>query len=333
MVKTRQKILLAVLACVCALSLAALAACSSPQKSSSSSSSNDDKFASDPAEASVEQDGMSKDPFYVLVIGNDTRTGTVGIEEEMYADGNARSDTMMLVRVDPANYKLTMITVPRDTKDWAFDRIAKLNESYQEGGTTELVEHVEALTGAEIKYYLDTTFVGFQSLVNKLNGIHVNVPIAQSMTDVVTGEKMSFPAGEQDLNGAQALIFARERKKYSNINEFIDAVRQTNDRYILQTLIQKVASNPDTAVNVAKDLLADIDTNWNNDELLAYVEDFAKHADEITFYSGTGPFAGGIDPESELWLAYRDEDTWRAVIAAADDGLDPNTVLSAPSAL
>ena len=73
---------------------------------------------SEPTDTQLMQEaaGDAKAPFYVLVVGNDSRVGTTQISLEDYADGTGRSDTMMLVRVDPVTYKITLVTVPRDTE-------------------------------------------------------------------------------------------------------------------------------------------------------------------------------------------------------------------------
>ena len=325
MAETKHKILALALACACALSLLALAACSQSAERSSS-----ETFSAEPAEETQEAPEIDRNPFYVLVVGNDTRTGTTESKKAAYKDGSARSDTMMLVRVDPTNYQITMISIPRDTQDWVYDRVGKINESYEEGGIEELMGHIAELTGAQPKYYLDATFIQFQDLVNTLGGINVYVPIYQEMTDIVSGDYITLSPGEQTLDGAEALVFARERKAY---NPYGEVYRQTNDRYIVQTIIQAVLANPTTALSVARQLYSTIDSNWPIDELSAYVQDFAEHAGEVTFMSGTGPYYGDTDPVSGMWLTTRDEGTWAELMATVNAGGDPNTVVESLSAL
>lgn len=318
------------LALACAVAIAALAACAQEQDRSSAG----DTFANEPTEVESEATSLDTEPFYVLVVGNDTRLGTSEIDNPIYADGNARADTSMLVRVDPTNYQLTFVTIPRNTQDWINGDIHNINEVYTGGGMKEFTEHVEALTGVKVKYYLNSTFVQFEDLVNKLGGIHANVPINMSMTDIVSGNHIEYPAGEQDLDGAQALVFARERHKYNKIygaNE--EAYRQSDDRYIAELIIQKIISDPATAASLTKELASGLDTDWPLDDLAAYAQDFMEHASEVTYISGTGPYEGGIEETTGLWMTYRDEDLWAQIMAVVDQGGDPNTVLSAPSAL
>ena len=304
--------------------LVAFAACGQPAESSKS----EEKLEAN--EKTTEEVSLSTDPFYVLLIGNDTRKGTAGINEKAYADGNARSDTMMLVRVDPKTYQLTFVTVPRDTKDYADGKPQKLNERYNTGGAKLVVEGVEALTGVDIRYYVDTTFVGFRDIVDSLGGVDVYVPRELDMTEIISGGSLVVPAGDQHLDGAQALILARNRHEYEDLGD-IDAYRQSNDRAIAIALLQKVLSNASTAASTTEALGKFVDTNWSTDEAAAYAKDFAEHAGQVTYISGTGPYKGGIDAETELWLVYPDAEGWAAVMKTVDAGGDPNEVLPAPT--
>lgn len=316
----KKKTLAIVLISLALAAMAALAGCSQPAQSTASSSASDEALSVMEGSASAQ---ISDEPFYVLIIGNDTRLGTVDINKDMYADGKARSDTMMLARVDPKTYQITLVSIPRDTQDWIGGEVGKINEHYREGGAEELIDAIEKLTGVRAKYYLDTTFVGFQDLINTLGGIYVWVPIDQKMKDIVSGETIEFPAGEQTLDGAQALVYARERKNYNPNGE---VYRQANDRHIVEVMIQKVLSDPDTAVEMSGKLFDIVDSNWDKDEFLAYASDFAAHADEVHFLGGTGPYEGDDDPESGLWLTWRDEATWHEIMDVVNQGGDPNEV-------
>lgn len=273
-------------------------------------------------------DASSTEPFYVLVVGNDSRTGTVEINKADYADGTARSDVMMLVRVDPQTYAISIISVPRDTETQFNGQKVKLNEVYHSAGIEESCKAVAELTGVTPRYYLDMSFVQFESFIEGLGGINANVPINMHLQDIVSGDQVSLNKGTQDLNGKQALVLARSRKQYAND---LDACRQIQDRQIVQVGIQKVASDPDNAETYVQALFANCNTNWDQTEATDLVKDFADHSNQISFTSGTGPYAGEIDSSTGLWLAYRDEATWKKVIEAAENGTDPKTIVPEPS--
>jgi LCP family protein required for cell wall assembly len=270
---------------------------------------------------------LETEPFWVLVVGNDSRTGTVEINKPDYSDGTGRSDVMMLVRVDPKAYAISIISVPRDTETQFNGQKVKLNEVYHVAGIEESMKAVADLTGVAPKYYMDMSFVQFEDFVEGLGGLTANVPINMQLQDIVSGDHISLTKGEQDLNGKEALVLARSRKQYAND---LDACRQIQDRAIVQSGIKQVASDPSTAASFASVLSANCSTNWDARGLSALVVDFAENADKITFVSGTGPYAGEIDAGTGLWLAYRDEATWAKVIAAAEKGEDPREIVPEP---
>lgn len=268
-------------------------------------------------------------PFYVLLVGNDSRVGTVEIEKSSYADGVGRSDTMMLVRVDPINYQITIVSIPRDTRVDVEGYPVKINDIYgYYGGIDRLCGEIAALTGVEPKYYLDTGFVGFENLVDSLGGCEAYVPIDMGLTDIVSGDYIELTAGNDTLTGAESLVLARVRKIFPTDQ---DVLRQQQDRQIVADLILQVAANPTIVAESVQALLDNTETNWPKDKLLATVSDFARHADQITIYSTTGPYEGDIDESVGLWLTYRDEDKWREIMEAANAGEDPKGILYEPT--
>ena len=320
---------LSLLTVMLAVALGALVACGQGTTQDNSSSSESFSVTSEPVQEEPPV-VLRTDPFYVLVVGSDTRTGTAGIKEAVYADGNARSDTLMLVRVDPKKYQLTLLSIPRDTATEVNGATGKINDTYTVGGISELKKAVKNLTGVMPDYYLLCTFVTFQDLVNDMGGITVDVPIDQSMTDIVSGEHMEFPAGQQQtLDGAQALIFARERHAYDPNGE---VYRQTNDRYIVRSMIEKILADPSLAAEAATKLYGDVETDWDARELAAYVADFMDNKKKVSFLSGTGPWYGDYDEASGKWLTVRDEETWAQVMDVVNNGGDPNEIIEPLSA-
>lgn len=267
-------------------------------------------------------------PFYVLVVGNDSRTGTVEIDKPDYADGSGRSDTTMLVRVDPTTYQVGIVTIPRDTAISLNGQTMKFNEAYHAAGIEETLHQVKLLTGVSPLYYMDMSFVQFEKFVNELGGLTANVPIDMGLQDIVSGSKISLSAGVQDLDGAESLVLARSRKVYE-VDQ--DACRQIQDRQLVEVGIKKVAADPVGAAAHVQALMSNVDTNWPADDLAKTVADFAANADKIAFVSGTGPYSGDIDEAAGgIWLATRDEAAWKQVIQAVEAGEDPTTVVPLP---
>ena len=306
----------------CVLALCKLAGC---QKKASEPAHQDETLE---VSDSVQTAKAETEPFYVMVVGNDSRTGTVEIRKPEYSDGTGRSDVLMLVRVDPKTYKVSLISVPRDTCTEYNGQKMKLNEVYHVGGVKELEKEVAKLTGVTPKYYMDMDFVQFEKFVDQLGGVTANVPINMQLVDIVSGDKIALNAGTQELNGPEALVLARSRKQYAND---LDACRQIQDRQLVQVGIEQVAADPLNAALHVQALIDNCDTDWATANLIETVKVFAQNADKITFVSGTGPYQGDIDPDINLWLADRDEATWAKIISTVEAGGDPETIVASPN--
>lgn len=134
-------------------------------------------------------------PFFVLLVGNDSRPGV----------GGARGDALHVVGVNPKRHEASMINIPRDTC-WNGDKINVGNTR----GPRAQADAVSGLTGVPVDYVIDVDFAGFMALVDGVGGVEVNVPVA--MSDSYTGAY--FPAGRMRMNGGQALAFARNRHDF-----------------------------------------------------------------------------------------------------------------------
>lgn len=323
-IRDRKRLIKIALVIVCAIFAIALAGCQ--QEGSEAKTNDTDALKEASSDKSI---GAETEPFYVLIVGNDSRIGTVEINKAEYADGTGRSDTIMLARIDPTTYQVTLVTVPRDTAVDLDGTTNKINEVYRVKGIESLVQEVERLTGVSIKYYFDTGFVEFENLINALGGITADVPINMSLQDIVSGNDIALSAGSQDLDGAESLVLARTRKLYAYD---LDACRQIQDRNIVDAAINKVASDPAGAVAALSALAQHTSTNWPSDGLKATVMAFIEHAGEITVLSGTGPYAGDFDDSAGgLWVIPRDEEAWHAVMDVVDAGGDPVSVVPLPT--
>ncbi len=135
----------------------------------------------------------------VLVLGVDRRpdSGEEG--------AGVRSDTMMLVRLDPSTGDVKLLSIPRDLlveiKPGEENRI---NAAYSFGGIDETIPAVENYTGIPIDHYAIVDFQGFESVINAMGGVKVDI-------------KGQFPStwhmneGVKHLNGRRALMYARYR--------------------------------------------------------------------------------------------------------------------------
>lgn len=141
------------------------------------------------------------EPVNVLLMGLDGQSP--GAE-----DGLARTDTLMLARLRPESGEAALISIPRDLyvegagPEGGPERI---NGAYAYGGAERTAEVVEDLTGAEVDHHVAADFDGFEEVVDSLGGVEVEVE-----EDYLAHR--GIPAGEQTLDGEEALLYARYRK-------------------------------------------------------------------------------------------------------------------------
>jgi LCP family protein required for cell wall assembly len=155
----------------------------------------------------------------ILVIGSDHRwTGTVG----------ARSDTVMLVRIEPSRHRIALLSIPRDLyvaiPGHGHDRI---NMAFEDGGERLLTRVVRETFGVEIDHFFEVDFRGFKNVVSALGGVYLPVDQRYFNHNVGTAatdySDIDLQPGYQKLDGDQALAFARYRH---TDNDFVRAARQ-----------------------------------------------------------------------------------------------------------
>jgi LCP family protein required for cell wall assembly len=163
-------------------------------------------------------DWEGSDPFNILLLGLDQR------DREREHDIPARSDTMILVRIDPKAKSAGMVSIPRDL--WVdipgFGQ-GKINTAYTigevrklEGGGPGLAKRtVEHNLGLKVDFYGRVDFRGLERIIDTLGGIVVDVerPIKDDEypTEDYGIERVYIPPGLQFMDGHLALRYARSR--------------------------------------------------------------------------------------------------------------------------
>src|SRR3954447_20748613 len=102
----------------------------------------------------------------ILLIGSDHRATA--------AKHDARSDTMMLVRLSPRARAVTVISIPRDLQVTIEHQTAKLNAAYAYGGASLTVKTLHQVLGIGIDHVIDVDFAGFRALVNQLGCVYTD---------------------------------------------------------------------------------------------------------------------------------------------------------------
>ena len=178
-----------------------------------------------------EKDMTFTEPFYMILIGTD--------EAEDSTEDMHRSDTNIVVRIDPAKNQATMVSIPRDTKiDIDGYGTNKFNAAYAYGGAAGTIREANQLLGIEISHYAEVNFGKLKDLVDAVGGVDVEVtervddPDADGTTAHPEWPRVIIEEGEQHLDGNQALVFARSRAYPDG-----DFTRTANQRKLIMAIV------------------------------------------------------------------------------------------------
>ena len=183
---------------------------------------------------------VTKDPFTIYFSGNDS----FGDIQE-----TSRTDSNMLVTVNPKTHRILMTSIPRDyyvpvacaedAADGCPDgQKDKLTHTGLYGVQTT-INTIEDFMDVDINYYVRVNFSSLTNIVDAIGGVDVTVgkglAVDQFYTDDTIGGVVE---GENHLDGQKALAYARERYAY----EDGDLQRVKNQQQVLKAIIKKVKS-------------------------------------------------------------------------------------------
>jgi LCP family protein required for cell wall assembly len=190
------------------------------------------------------QDGlMLSNPSTLLVLGTDEGPGR---------EGPFRSDAVMLVRTDPDEHRIAMLSIPRDLRVEIPGRGPdKVNAAYAYGGPTLAIRTVEALTGVPINHVVVVNFAKFKELIDTLGGVTIEVPkpILSNKFDCPFATNAEcdrwpgwrFSKGVQTMDGRRALIYARVRVNQLDPSE-TDLTRGERQQAVVQSMADEITS-------------------------------------------------------------------------------------------
>jgi polyisoprenyl-teichoic acid--peptidoglycan teichoic acid transferase len=220
------------------------------------------------------QYGISR-PVNILVMGIDQGLDTKD-QKEPNAKGpsdmlHSRSDTMLLVRLDPETNKASVLTIPRDTKvEIPGMGAEKINAANWKGGP-ELASEVvsKTLNDVPVDRYIRVSTLAFVDLVDVMGGIEVFVPKRMKYDDFTQKLHIDLKPGLQTLNGEQAQGFVRFR------HDDLGDIGRTQRQQMLLKALQKKFQNPLLLARLPQIfsvLQKHIDSNMSLGEMLALVQ-------------------------------------------------------------
>lgn len=221
-----------------------------------------------------------KDPFSVLILGVDEREGDKG-----------RSDTMIVLTVNPTLQSTKMVSIPRDTYSeivgMGFED--KLNHAFAFGGIDMSLATVEHFLDIPIDYVVQVNMESFKEIIDAIGGVSVTNSLDFSV------DEHSFPAGELTLRGEEALAFVRMRMD----DPRGDFGRQDRQKQVIQGILQKGAklSSLLKYKSIFEAIGNNVRTNMTFDEMVEVQKNYrdaAKTVEQIRFEQGEGKRMDGI---------------------------------------
>ncbi len=287
----------------------------------------------------------SSGPLNFLLVGSDTRAFTNGnpnAQQQFGTDqsnGGQRSDTMMVVRVDPDHHKTLVVSFPRDM--WVNipgQGHSKINSAYNDG-PQKVIDTLKADYNISINHFIRVDFQSFQGVVNAIGTVPVYVPY--QARDDLTGLYTPSP-GCKLLNGTDALSYVRSRELqyYSQSKRRwlpADAVPDINriarqQQFIKQLAgiaVQKSLRDPLVGNQILNRVLENLtlDKGLSKGDVLTLVDAFRtvnpKDTGHVQFV--TMPWAEGPNQEGQTVL-YLKEPNADAVLARLGGTVVPDNV-------
>ena len=220
-------------------------------------------------------------PVSYLLLGTDT--GALGRTEK------GRTDTMMVMTVNPNTKTTTMVSLQRDTKITIDGMTEKLNAAYALGDAKQAMTTVEQLLDIKLDGYLLVNMKGMEQLVDAVGGVTVKSPLTFSY------EGYSFTENQDvTMNGTEALAFSRMR--YDDPRG--DYGRQIRQQLVIEAVMNKLKADPKSALN--NDFLDAVSDNVRSNISLTSMRNLATkyrdagetiNRDQMT---GTGVMIDGV---------------------------------------
>jgi LCP family protein required for cell wall assembly len=275
------------------------------------------------------------EPANFLLIGSDTRAQDQTPEErEAFGDPSAvgppRSDTLMVIHVDPAQKTGFLVSFPRDLAvDVPGLGQSKINAAFNEG-PQRVVDTFQQNFNVPIHHYIEVDFQSFKGIVDAMGGVpvYINAP----SRDPGSGFEFipfNFKPGCYTLDGSNALNYVRSRA----MEEYIDGRWQTDPRgdfgridrqqrfmkRLATEAFRKSVNSPRTALDIADETIPKLkaDEGLGTDDIKKLITSFRRvdpndpnSLEMVTFPTVQGPRGtrlGDIleakDPDAEAVLA------------------------------
>lgn len=229
-------------------------------------------------------------PYNILVLG-------VDVEAKL-------TDVMMLCQIDPVDHKVSMLSIPRDTRVKLGSRNVKINSSFSHGGVEQVISCVKDLTGLPVHHYFMINTAAFRECIDELGGVYFTVPRKMDYEDPLQDLYIHLEPGYQLLDGDKAEQLVRFRR-YTNGD--IDRIK------VQQSFLKELIEQKLTAAYILKipDVYSIVEKNSSTDMTPREMIDAGKQLlavkDSEQFRSFTVPGEGMYIGDVSYYVHYKEE--------------------------
>ncbi|NLB10087.1 MAG: hypothetical protein GX834_03345 [Clostridiaceae bacterium] len=216
-------------------------------------------------------EGMEKPVFSepgirnILLIGSDRRD----------QKSHGRSDSMILVSINEKTRKIHLtsfgrtiwVSIPDDAdpayaKYWSPNYT--LNAAHTWGGSRLLLKTIHRNFRIDVQDYVKVDFVSFVKVIDQIGGVEIE--LSKSEANHLRGQGFSLKAGNELLNGEEALAYSRIRKIDNDWN------RMGRQRTVIESLIHKMLNMSSTAIlKMPERIMPHLETNISQAEVQSYL--------------------------------------------------------------
>ena len=185
-------------------------------------------------------------------------------------------------------------------------------------GASYTVETISKFAGVPISHYAEINLDQFISVVDTIGGIEVNVPV-DVYDPQYTGADIK--AGQQTLNGDQALKLCRARHAYDKYGDG-DVYRAANQRMVIGAILRKIlASDPATIASTVTTLADSVSTDLSVADILSLATQFQGFNMDTDMFSGMEPTNSKY--VNDTWYEICDTQAWQKMMTRVNQGLSP----------
>jgi LCP family protein required for cell wall assembly len=213
----------------------------------------------------VHEDSNMSDYTNIALFGVDTRSEDLDSER-------SRSDSIIIVSINNSTKEVNLVSVYRDLYCSVNGTYTKINHAYAYGGPELAISTLNRNFDLDISQYATVNFKIMANIVDAIGGIELTVEsdfiddlnkFVKQVNKLNGGDSPTFSsAGTYTFDGNQAVAYARIRH-----NQNGDISRASRQRLVLQAIMKKGQSNPIAFVKAMKDVLPQIQTNIESDNL------------------------------------------------------------------